>query len=270
MPVPVLNHISIEHNDKFYIFGGDSGEYSHNRSYCTDFVQEYNPATNKWRLMENMPFKRSDMTGQKMGNFVFLLGGYPYNSRDYSSVLDEVWRFNLDSLKPFTYVTDVSLDKESLELKVGETWQLKAAVLPQDASDPSISWSSADPGVASVDQDGMVEGKAVGMTEIYVTTIDGQLQDTCQVTVTPDVGIDKTKTYQWLIFPNPTHDFLTIETQSPGQYFIEITSLNGQVIFTREMVRVTNQLDLSSFQKGVYFITIRSKDFVATRKMIKF
>ena len=31
----------------------------------------------------------------------------------------------------------------------------------------------------------------------------------------------------------------------------------------------THQLDLSSFQKGVYFITIRSNDFVRTRKIIK-
>jgi hypothetical protein len=31
----------------------------------------------------------------------------------------------------------------------------------------------------------------------------------------------------------------------------------------------SHQIDLSSFQKGVYFITIRSKDFVTTRKVIK-
>jgi hypothetical protein len=35
------------------------------------------------------------------------------------------------------------------------------------------------------------------------------------------------------------------------------------------MEGTTQQLDLSSFQSGVYFITIRSKDFVTTRKIIK-
>ena len=30
-----------------------------------------------------------------------------------------------------------------------------------------------------------------------------------------------------------------------------------------------HQLDLSTFQKGVYFISIRSKDIVTTRKVIK-
>jgi hypothetical protein len=71
------------------------------------------------------------------------------------------------------------------------------------------------------------------------------------------------------LYPNPTNDLLTIETSQPGIRFIEITSLNGQLILSREMEGTTHQLDLSSFQKGVYFITVGSKDFVTTRKIIK-
>jgi hypothetical protein len=71
------------------------------------------------------------------------------------------------------------------------------------------------------------------------------------------------------IYPNPTNSFLTIETGYPNTSHIEITSLNGQLILNKEMNGTTDQIDLSSFQKGVYFITIRSKDFVTTRKVIK-
>jgi N-acetylneuraminic acid mutarotase len=71
------------------------------------------------------------------------------------------------------------------------------------------------------------------------------------------------------IYPNPTKDRLTIETDNHGPHTIEITSLNGQLILSVEMEGTTQQLDLSSFQSGVYFITIRSKDFVTTRKIIK-
>jgi hypothetical protein len=35
------------------------------------------------------------------------------------------------------------------------------------------------------------------------------------------------------------------------------------------MEGTSHQLDLSSLQKGVYLISIRSKDFVTTRKVIK-
>ncbi|UCH15339.1 MAG: T9SS type A sorting domain-containing protein [Bacteroidales bacterium] len=71
------------------------------------------------------------------------------------------------------------------------------------------------------------------------------------------------------IFPNPTTNILIIKTNILGQYSVEINSLNGQLILSREIEGSYHQLDLSSFRKGVYFITIRSKDFVTTRKIIK-
>jgi len=71
------------------------------------------------------------------------------------------------------------------------------------------------------------------------------------------------------IFPNPTYNLLTIETENPKLCSIEITSLNGRLLLNDDVVGPIHQLDLSSFQKGVYFITIRSKDFVSTKKIIK-
>jgi hypothetical protein len=71
------------------------------------------------------------------------------------------------------------------------------------------------------------------------------------------------------VYPNPTNTLLTIETGSTGLYEICITSLNGQVLLDEEMEGPTHQIDLSSFQKGVYFITIRSRDYVWTEKIIK-
>jgi predicted GH43/DUF377 family glycosyl hydrolase len=71
------------------------------------------------------------------------------------------------------------------------------------------------------------------------------------------------------IYPNPTNSFLIIESGYPNISEIEIISLNGQLIYTKELERTTLQIDLSSFQKGVYIITIMSKDFVTTRKIIK-
>ena len=71
------------------------------------------------------------------------------------------------------------------------------------------------------------------------------------------------------IYPNPINSFLTIETGIRDLFDINITSINGQLIYSQNMEGTTHHLDLSSFQKGVYLITIRSKDFVTTRKIIK-
>ena len=83
------------------------------------------------------------------------------------------------------------------------------------------------------------------------------------------VGIEDFKSTNSRIYPNPTFDLLNVETYKPGKYDIEIYRLNGQKVFSDYLDGTKYQIDLSSFQKGVYFITIRSKDFVTTRKIIK-
>jgi polyhydroxybutyrate depolymerase len=80
---------------------------------------------------------------------------------------------------------------------------------------------------------------------------------------------EKLKTTLLDIYPNPTSGKLNITTSISEYFNIEISALNGQVLLGGELKGTTQQLDLSSFREGVYFITIRSKDFVTTRKIIK-
>jgi len=72
------------------------------------------------------------------------------------------------------------------------------------------------------------------------------------------------------IYPNPSHKIVSIETDLIGQLSIEITSLNGELLLRERVKGSTHKVDLSSFREGVYFITIRSKDFVTSRKIIKY
>ncbi len=71
------------------------------------------------------------------------------------------------------------------------------------------------------------------------------------------------------LYPNPVTDQLTIETNSIEQHSVEITSLNGRLLYSNQIEGPTYQIDLSSFQKGVYIIMIRSRDYVRTEKIIK-
>jgi len=71
------------------------------------------------------------------------------------------------------------------------------------------------------------------------------------------------------IFPNPAKELIIIETNKVGQYSIEINSINGQLIYSTRMDGSSHQIDLSSFRKGVYFITVKYEDFVTTKKIIK-
>jgi hypothetical protein len=83
-----------------------------------------------------------------------------------------------------------------------------------------------------------------------------------------------TKTEEWeyddiRIYPNPTNILLIIEIGTSNHYNIEITSMKGQLMVSKEMEGTTYQVDLSFFQKGIYFITVRSRDQVWTDKIIK-
>jgi hypothetical protein len=74
---------------------------------------------------------------------------------------------------------------------------------------------------------------------------------------------------QVCVFPKPVVNTLQIVSDSKWINSVEIHTLNGQLISTFCTEGSTFQLDLSSFQNGTYFITIRSKEFVTTKKIIK-
>jgi hypothetical protein len=71
------------------------------------------------------------------------------------------------------------------------------------------------------------------------------------------------------IYPNPAYDLINIRMNWSGYTNIEITSLNGHLVYQTITEGNTHQLDLSSFPKGVYFITVKSNDIVTTEKLIK-
>lgn len=80
-------------------------------------------------------------------------------------------------------VTEVSLDKDTLSLLVSQTDTLVATVLPENASNNSVTWSSTDDSIVEVDENGLVTAIAVGEATITVTTVDGNFTATCVVTV---------------------------------------------------------------------------------------
>tara|TARA_R110000765_G_scaffold168384_3_gene273415 strand:+ start:34223 stop:38899 length:4677 start_codon:yes stop_codon:yes gene_type:complete len=81
-------------------------------------------------------------------------------------------------------VTDVNLSVTSIDMETGATVQLLATVLPINATDKTLSWSSNDPSIATVDGIGNITAQGIGTAIIYVTTNDGGHTATATVTVT--------------------------------------------------------------------------------------
>lgn len=86
-------------------------------------------------------------------------------------------------------VTGISLNKSSTLLNVGETEQLVETIVPSNATNKNVSWSSNNTGVATVSNSGLLTAIASGTATITVTTSDGGFVATCVVDVAaPEFG----------------------------------------------------------------------------------
>ena len=109
---------------------------------------------------------------------------------DYQS--DKKWSRYFGSIYEIGFepilVTSIEMDKASAQLMVGESLQLTATVLPEDATDKSVTWASSNVSVAMVDDNGLVTAIDSGSATIYATTNDGtNLNASCEVNVTTSV-----------------------------------------------------------------------------------
>ena len=80
--------------------------------------------------------------------------------------------------------SSVTISPKTLSLTVGDTGQLRAAVSPSDASNDTVTWTSSNNGIATVNSNGLVTAGSIGTVTITATTTDGGKTDTCTVTVT--------------------------------------------------------------------------------------
>lgn len=79
-------------------------------------------------------------------------------------------------------VTEVSLNAKAVTLKVGETYQLKETVLPENATDKTVTWTSSNTKAATV-SGGAVTAVGTGSAVIIVKTNSGAKTASCTVTV---------------------------------------------------------------------------------------
>ena len=131
-------------------------------------------------------------------------------------------------------------------------------------SGASFKWYK-DPDLSSFIKTGKAlfpEEKKPGTYQYYVTQSLYSLEsepDTVMLQVRAGVSI----------YPNPVEEILTVLTRRKGYYTIEVVTLSGQLIYKSRMHGTSHHIDLSSFNKGIFFISIRSVGLTETRKIIK-
>ena len=89
--------------------------------------------------------------------------------------------------KKVVAVTSVALNKTELTLTEGDSETLTATVKPDDATDKTVTWTTSDASIATVDANGKVTAVKAGLATI--TAKAGDKSATCKVTV-KQKGID--------------------------------------------------------------------------------
>lgn len=154
--------------------------------------------------------------------------------------------------KPVIPVTDISLDEESVEIKVGEILQLNVFITPENATDQSISWSSSNSEVASVDAEGLVTALKEGESNITVKSNDGGHTATCLVKVKHDTanadvnGLDNS-----IVIDLPSS---TITIKSRINTTASIYCIDGRLVQRDAIAAGENRIDISKLPKGIYVL----------------
>jgi subtilisin family serine protease len=85
---------------------------------------------------------------------------------------------------PTVPVTGITVTPASASLSIGDTLRLHAALTPENASDITVVWSSAEVGIAIVDSTGLVKGLSTGTTNITAHALGGSISANALISVT--------------------------------------------------------------------------------------
>ena len=155
-------------------------------------------------------------------------------------------------------VTGVTLDQSSVTLSPGGKTQLVAIIEPTDATDQTVTWSSANEDIATVDENGNVTAVKEGKTTITVTTTSGGHTATANITVSADVvavtGVSLNKTSLELVGNGSAQLKATIEPAKASNKGMTWSSSNNKVATVDANGKVTAR------GEGTATITVKTKD----------
>lgn len=145
-------------------------------------------------------------------------------------------------------VESVTIDRTSVELFEGEDITLIASVMPENASNKDVVWSSSDETIATVEE-GKVTTIKEGEVIVTVSTIDGNKTATCKLTVINDPMTDP------IVFADPIIEGMCLDafdTNNDG----ELSYKEAASVTDLTKMQLTNP-GFVSFDEFQYFTSVR-------------
>lgn len=185
---------------------------------------------------------------------------------------DGAYRLDVPILVKFiTFADKISIEPDKIDMSPSETATLNAIVTPKNYCQP-IRWTSDNPEVATVDENGLVTAISAGKTVIKANVYGGTNSNTqtyditaeCEVTVSALSGVEDVENdSNWNFGPNPAESMITINSNREGR--IEIYNMSGSIVISSNVISGSNSIDISNLRQGIYLIRLGHK----TMRLIK-
>ncbi len=183
-----MGTINIKVGETYYVSHG------YDNSYYTVSGSWFRTDGNAFAITgSNSGNGKCEIKGMQVGTSTLNWTGYVYASGSGWDV-EAYWTVNVTE-DPVIKVSSITLNTNSLSLKVRQEETLTATVWPSDASDKSVSWSTDNADVATVSPLGTVKAKAEGSAIITCKANDGSgVYATCTIIVKGELPESETGT----------------------------------------------------------------------------
>jgi rhodanese-related sulfurtransferase len=167
------------------------------------------------------------------GKVTYDFESVPYHNIDFESLTK-----NEDLITPDAQVSDLKINTTQLDLEVKNTFKLNVIVLPNEASNKELKWTSSNEEIAQVSNEGVVKALKEGEVTIKATSVDGNKEVSCNVKVSKkdngnlieldDVSAEATELAQYDL-TKISRDFYAIVDDKSGKTKPEYLGKDGKI-----------------------------------------
>ncbi|MDT0607806.1 Ig-like domain-containing protein [Croceitalea rosinachiae] len=162
-------------------------------------------------------------------------------------------------------VSSISLSPENPTIAIDASLELIAEVLPANATNKAVSWSSDDETIATVDDNGTVTGVSEGTVTIIVTTEDGNFVSESFIAIITNDIAEGVKVYPNPALSNTNVNIVGIEN---GTYEMALYSLSGSLVLQKTIeIKGNYNISLNNLTEGLYLLNLRNIDNLYVEKI---
>lgn len=163
--------------------------------------------------------------------------------------------FNIDNILEINFIdsyipiSSIEVLDENISVRVDEQITVNYQILPENATNKNVSWSSDNTEIATVNQSGQITGIEVGETTITISNDEDGVSTTFPIKVEASLSVGLSNN-DIQIYPNPTDDVLFIDIPFNSNFEVIISDLNGNLLLSEYD---NSSIDISRLSAGVYF-----------------